>query len=391
MHQDWLPAIVIIAYNRAHSLSRILGSLLQAQYPEGVQVPLVISIDKGDNADVLSVAESYTWPYGTKEVIYQSENLGLKAHVLACGDLTEQYGAAIVLEDDLYVSPYFYQYARQGLAFYADQPGIAGISLYTHRANVHANNLPFIPIQDGNDVFFMQMPSSWGQVWTRAWWRPFRTWLETHGEIAPEERISDFVRSWPPSSWLKHKIRYLVDRDLYYVYPRISLATNFGDSGTNFVMNSTVYQVPILRGPMSWRLVSLSEAYARYDSFFEWDRKQLARWMPDLAGETVEFDCYGRKNHAQYDAQQWMVVASDTPLPQAAQAFGLDLRPFEMNLVERISGQVLFLIRRQDLPATVSAQRVLQQYYYEQIPLGTAGQLTQKQLKNKFAHYLRRI
>ena len=39
--------IVVVAYDRLHSLKRITDSLLQAEYPQGAE--LIISIDRGDN------------------------------------------------------------------------------------------------------------------------------------------------------------------------------------------------------------------------------------------------------------------------------------------------------------------------------------------------------
>ena len=41
------PTLVVIAYNRPHSLRRLLHSLLQAHYPAG-NVRLVISLDQAD-------------------------------------------------------------------------------------------------------------------------------------------------------------------------------------------------------------------------------------------------------------------------------------------------------------------------------------------------------
>ena len=61
--------IVVVAYNRMDSLKRILGSLLNAEYPAAAK--LIISIDRGDNADVLNFAEEFSWPFGEKQVIYQ--------------------------------------------------------------------------------------------------------------------------------------------------------------------------------------------------------------------------------------------------------------------------------------------------------------------------------
>ena len=99
--------IVVVAYDRLHSLKRITDSLLQAEYPQGAE--LIISIDRGDNRQVLEYADSLSWPFGEKRVIYRPENLGLKRHILCCGDLTQDYDGIILLEDDLVVSPDFYR------------------------------------------------------------------------------------------------------------------------------------------------------------------------------------------------------------------------------------------------------------------------------------------
>jgi hypothetical protein len=39
------PAIVVNAYNRPQALARLLDSLQAARYPDGVPIPLVISLD----------------------------------------------------------------------------------------------------------------------------------------------------------------------------------------------------------------------------------------------------------------------------------------------------------------------------------------------------------
>ena len=77
--------IVVVAFNRARSLARLLASLNNAVYEED-NVPLIISIDKGDNQDVLKTAEDFEWKHGQKTVVYQSENLKLRKHILKCGD-----------------------------------------------------------------------------------------------------------------------------------------------------------------------------------------------------------------------------------------------------------------------------------------------------------------
>ena len=123
------PAIVVVAYNRPAALRRLLGSLAGVQ--GAVAVPLVISIDAGGEyfADVLAVAQQFRWPFGEKRIIEQERPLGLINHVFACGDLVDEYGSIILLEDDLFVSPQAYRYATAALDFYDYDPRVAGISL----------------------------------------------------------------------------------------------------------------------------------------------------------------------------------------------------------------------------------------------------------------------
>lgn len=384
-----LPAIVVVAYNRAHSLTRVLSSLDTAHYPEGASVPLIISIDKGDNQDVLAVANSFEWKYGDKQVVYQPENLGLRAHILKCGDLTEHFGSVILLEDDLYVSPQYYTFTLESLEFYGSDSRLAGISLYNHRANVHAENLPFIPVEDGSDVFFMQMPSSWGQVWKWDWWKEFKGWLEGHMEVMVEEKISDFVRSWPKSSWLKHKIRYLVAQEKFYVYPRQSLASNFGDTGTNFADNSTLYQVPLLFGARNWQFKPLAESFSVYDAFFEWHKSNATKFLPELNGESVEFNIYGRKPLQLYSPDTHF--ATLFTVDQSELSFGLEMRPAEQNLMQRIEGDRIRIARNSHIRAANGSEEVLYKFYYQQIPLSRAVTLAKKQLRNKLDHYVRKL
>ena len=49
-----MTPIVVVAYNRANSLKRILKFISQGFYPDG-NIPLIISIDKGDNDDVIKI------------------------------------------------------------------------------------------------------------------------------------------------------------------------------------------------------------------------------------------------------------------------------------------------------------------------------------------------
>ena len=123
-------AIVVVAYNRPDALLQLLHSLNKVDY-EGHSVPLIISIDYSGKDDTYRAAEAFEWSYGDKKIIRHSENLGLKKHVLSCGDLVKDYDAVIILEDDLLVSPSMYSYAWRAVEKYKDDENIAAISLYT--------------------------------------------------------------------------------------------------------------------------------------------------------------------------------------------------------------------------------------------------------------------
>ncbi len=154
------PSIVVVTYNRPASLNRLLSFLSTAIYNSS-DVNLIISIDYQASElhnDVVKIARDFNWKYGFKKIIEQKKNLGLKAHILSCGDLSEEYGAVIVLEDDLIVSPFFYDYALQSLEVYKEDLNIAGISLYTFEWSQVADR-SFLPAPSGSEVFFFKMPN----------------------------------------------------------------------------------------------------------------------------------------------------------------------------------------------------------------------------------------
>src|SRR5688572_567824 len=111
-------AIVIVTYNRSWSLTRLLGSIANANFEGYSDIDLIISIDSGGESEVKKIAADFNWSYGVKTILMQKINLGLRKHILLCGDLTQNYGNIILLEDDCFVSPNFYDFASQALKYY---------------------------------------------------------------------------------------------------------------------------------------------------------------------------------------------------------------------------------------------------------------------------------
>lgn len=128
---DYKIGILTIGYNRANNLLRLLNSINAATFPTD-DVDLLISIDNSGTKDVENAANSFKWLHGRKKIYTYPERLGLRKHILKCGDFLDFYDALVVLEDDLVVAPSFYMYVLMTVNKYIENNNIAGISLYTH-------------------------------------------------------------------------------------------------------------------------------------------------------------------------------------------------------------------------------------------------------------------
>ena len=255
------PAIVVIAYNREKPLLRLLESLANAHYPSQ-KITLHISIDASENIDVEEVARAFEWKHGDKVVDVKSENLGLLKHVFECGQLTEKYGAIVVLEDDLIVAPGYYLYAQKANGFYSEDEKVAGVSLYTYACEEN-NFYPFHPINDGSDVHFIQVASSWGQAWNTSQWKSFKEWV-TKNPDGNTELLPAYVKQWGKNSWKRLFIGYLIDTSRYFVFPATSYSSNFEEEGTHAV-DTGLFQVPLNLGASEPRFRLWKESLAVYD------------------------------------------------------------------------------------------------------------------------------
>lgn len=332
-------AIVAITFNRPVSLSRLLGSLSAAAY-DSHAVDLIISIDYSGTSDCRQIAECYRWDYGMKRVIAHPKRLGLRAHVLACGDFLREYDAIAVFEDDIFASPAFFRFARQAAEHYRDSEDVAGISLYApHWSEYHSR--PFTPAKADKDVYFVQYAQSWGQVWLKNQWLEFRRWYDTHSsDDLRDAMLPENVANWPASSWLKYHIKYCIEENKYFVFPYVSLSTNFTDVGHHNDKSNTTYQVPfVCSDKASFVFGDFDDRNERivYDAFFERQRLGAFLGVPE---KDLTVDLYGRKPEALYRRFVLTVRPRDYVV---ARSFGMKVRPHEMNVILDIPGESIFL------------------------------------------------
>jgi len=332
---EFFPAIIIPSFSRPKALNRLLTSINTGKYPTN-KIRLVISLDGNAAPNVVKVAEKFSYSHGFKEIIYHKENLGLRKHIVWCGDLTKNYGSIILLEDDLLVDKFYYIFAQKALNFYYNDKQVAGIALYSPCRNEYVN-LPFEPMQNGSSSYPMQIPCSWGQAWTYAQWRKFRSWYEgaNNNDVKSLPGLPDAVKAWPESSWKKYFATYLVREKLNFIYPYISYTTNCSDvGGTHYRTGSNVNQValssPSRKALEKTTFLMSQQSPVSYDSFFEPCSNTLKKEFPIFADTQLEIDLYATKSKEHLLKKKYTITTR--PVKTAIATFNLIYKPIELNL-----------------------------------------------------------
>jgi len=375
--------IIAVAYNRPASLKRLLSSITAAYYPKDIKVPLIISIDYSGSDDCLKVAEETEWPHGPKEIIAHQKNLGLRQHILSCGDIALKNDGVIILEDDCFVSKDFYNYALQTFEFYKDEPKVAGISLYSYEYNENAG-MPFQPLHDGYDVYFKQVPSSLGQIWTKQHWLNFRAFYDQSPKLNPEIHfLPENVFTWPESSWKKYFYLYIVLNDLYFVYPQVSHSTNFGDVGTHFTNTTQVFQVRLNNGKnVNYRMPYFRISTNKYDAYFELLTESLRRLNPELP-DSLTVDTYGTKQSSHIKTKFILGLQANQ---KAISGFGLNMKPVINNIAYANAGSNLTISTTNEYaPTQLAKVQILKNHhqaaYNKAYQAGVAHVLSSKTYK----------
>lgn len=326
--------VVAVGYNRVYALKRLLNSLNRAEY-DYTDIRLVISLDHSDDREIAEMAEQFKWLHGEKLVITHTVRLGLREHILSCGDLTEKYGAVMILEDDLYVSPDYYNYAMKTLLKYGDHPKIAGIALYTKRELLESE-YPFFPMKTGDDIYFQQFATSWGQVWNARMWKGFREWYKNNPVLPHHPDVPVEIWGYPESSWAKFYQTYIVDTGKFFVYSYDSLTTNFGEAGEHFTSNSSSAQSILFLGKKDYRMPEFENGI-KYDIYGE--PIGLGKYL-GIKEDELTCDIWGRK---QEQAYRRYVLSSKKLGYKTIASYGMLMKPAELNIIEGIHGTDLAL------------------------------------------------
>ena len=336
--------VLVLGYNRHLSLSRLLHSL-SVLAPPSAPVDLLVSIDGGGDPNCIQRAEQFYWAHGTKRVQVHPRNLGLRTHVETAVDNVADYDAVIVLEDDLSVSPWMFHYCEQAFATYGCDPAIAQISLYAFDIN-ESCSLPFVPIREEGDCWFSQVPSSWGQMWTRDQWIGYRNWQRSGPEGRHLDQLPRSVRRWGEQSWKRSYFEYVVTSGLWIVHPYTSISTNHGDAGTHYPLPTHDFDVPLEIRKRNYRFIPFADTHTRYDAWLEPSPHIVNGTELDPSHLTV--DLYGTKALAE---MRTPYLLSRKPCVNPIKVYGTHLTPLELNVrlgVPGLTEELIYLGKTTD-------------------------------------------
>lgn len=246
MNISTLAPIIVFAFNRPNALKNTICSLLQNKESRDSELFVFVDgarVNKPDEAAKVRAVQEYVKSIsGFKKVKYtfSETNKGLGDSIIqGVTTIINQYGKAIVLEDDLVFSTNFLAFMNQGLEKYEKHKNVFSICGYTNKVK--------IPKNYSYDAYFCTRSSSWGwATWADRWntvdwklknWEQYSKKRKAFNEWGGSDcfRMLRSVKEGQGNSWA---IRFCFSQflqDKLSLFPVISKVKNdgFDGSGTN--------------------------------------------------------------------------------------------------------------------------------------------------------------
>ena len=219
-------SVRIITQHRIDDLRRLCASLTAADYLSDT-VPLRFAVD-GDNrhaaghAAVLAFIAGFHWPHGPVTVQRRDAQAGLEQAVRGSWDGAGDAGA-VLLEDDVSVSPAWYHWVKRMLLTFHPAPAeLMGISLYTPRIVETVSHRPRLALPaSASPAVLYQVPCSWGALYFPAPWRSLLTAPPSASRIP-----GSTTNTWH-QSWKRRMFELMYARGWVLLYPSFRNETSF--------------------------------------------------------------------------------------------------------------------------------------------------------------------
>lgn len=264
-----LAPIILFAYRRPDHLRRTLDALLSS--PEAGQSDLFVFCDGArvpeDEPGVAGVRQMIQNLTGFKSIhkTLRDDNRGLaKSIISGVTEVLKSHECAIVVEDDLVVSPGFLAFMNAALDFYRDEPKVGSVCGYFYPVG---GTLP--------KTFFLREADCWGwATWRRGWAHFEADGKKLLGGIESRQlsRKFDVQGSYPyvqmlqdqiagkNNSWAIRWQASLFLADKLTLYPGKSLVQNIGFDGSGEHCGATsVFQVEMSKAEIPLKSIPIVE------------------------------------------------------------------------------------------------------------------------------------
>ncbi len=238
--------IIVLTKDRAKPLQRLLDSIGNAEYGDD-KMRLEIHVDYGDDdahREVLKVARGFKLTSSSSKTrIVRKKKGGIGGLRQAWLDAWKTpKGRAIILEDDIELSPYWYTWLKAAWASY-DSEELAGISLQRQTL------IPMKPQKSQDlvhhtDPFLYKLVGSIGFSPHPHRWREFLAWvqtidLDTFPAVVDGLVTTDWYQKHDKKSiWTQLFIYFCEERNLYTLYSyhknKETLAAHMRERGEHF-------------------------------------------------------------------------------------------------------------------------------------------------------------
>lgn len=293
-----LAPIVIFTFNRPNHTQRLLASL--ERNPEYLKSDVFIFCDGPRQPSDTELTEATrqivdAWEHPRKTVYKHDRNIGLAKSVIeGVTRVCNEYGQAIILEDDLEISSGFLNYMNCALTRYRDDERILQIS--GHMFNIE--------IKTNDDAIFLPFPTSWGwATWRRAWQKFESVTPDVWKELddRPARRHFDLDGTYPYTRMLKRQLDGKINswaiqwrvaffrHDGLALYPSSTLVINkgFDGTGTHCGVSADSVETPLeVNASTRYKLPEVevdADAYSRIKSHLKNNNSSFARLRRKLA------------------------------------------------------------------------------------------------------------
>ena len=218
--------VIVFGFNRSESLNACLTALNEALY-DGDRVGLHVWLDRSYpdqrvDAGCLNVSQSFNFTHGTYSVHVQASHAGVQGQWMnAWRPRSNTREIALLLEDDITVSPFFWRWLKMAHRAYAVRDDVSGFSV-SHPEMEHMNGgLLEVPIN--YTIFMYKVICTWGYSPRANSWRAFQDWFY---QTEKDKTFQPVVEGILPSKWylsekLKNNERTLWEQwHIYFAHAR---------------------------------------------------------------------------------------------------------------------------------------------------------------------------